>query len=67
MLAIFKAFAEAVVLAKVMFVSWLLLAVARWTEGSGLLLLGTGALNVMSVVEVSEGVELMMVVTSERL
>lgn len=64
-LAVF--FAEAVVLAKAMSVSWLLLAVVRWTEGRGLLLMGTGPLVVLSVVEVSERVDSLTVATSERL
>lgn len=70
MLAILEVFAEAVVLAKVMSVSWLLLAAARWTEGRGLLLMGTGPRVVLSVVVlsvVSERVDSLMVATSERL
>lgn len=67
MLAILEVFAEAVVSAKVMPVSWLLLAAARWTEGRGLLLMGMGPLVVLSVVEVSERVDSLMVATSERL
>lgn len=67
MLAVLEVFAEAVVSAKVMSVSWLLLAAARWTEGRGLLLMGTGPLVVLSVVEVSEPVDSLMVATSERL
>lgn len=67
MLVVFKVFTEAVVLAKVVLFSWLLLAVVRWTEGRGLLLMGTVPLNVLSVVEGSERVELTIVATSERL
>lgn len=67
MLAAFGVFAEAVVLAKVMSVSWLLLATVRWTEERGLLLMGTGPLVVLSVAEVSEGVKCLMVPASEKL
>lgn len=67
MLAILEVFAEAVVLAKVRSVSWLLLAAYRWTEGRGLLLMGAGPLVVLSVVEVSERVDSLMVATSVRL
>lgn len=67
MLAILEVFAEAVVLAKVMSVSWLLLAAAGWTAGRGLLLMGTVPLAVLSVVEVSERVDSLMVATAERL
>lgn len=67
MLAAFGVFAEAVVLAKVMPVSWLLLATVRWTEERGLLLMGTGPLVVLSVAEVSEGVKCLMVPASEKL
>lgn len=67
MLAILELFGEAVVLAKVISVSWLLLAAARWTEGRGPLLMGMGPLVVLSVVEVSERVDSLMVATSERL
>lgn len=66
-LAAFEAFAEAMVLPKVMSISWLLLAVVRWTEGRGLLLMRMGPLAVLSVVEVSEWVDFLMVATSERL
>lgn len=54
--------------AKVVSVSWLLLAIVGWTEGRGLLLMGTGPLVVLSMVEVSERVECLTVVaTSEKL
>lgn len=66
-LAVFKVFAEAVVLAKVVFSSWLLSAVVGWTEGRGLVQSGMGPLVLLSVVEVSERVELLMVIPSERL
>lgn len=66
-LAVLAVFAEAVDLAKVMSVPWLLLAVVRWAEGRGLLLTGTGPLVVLSVVDISERVDLLMVATSERL
>lgn len=67
MLAGVGVFAEAVVLAKVMSASWLLLTTVRWTEERGLLLMGTGPLVVLSVAEVSEGVKCLMVPTSEKL
>lgn len=54
-------FAEAVVLAKVLFVPRLLLAVVGGTEGRGSLLVGKGPLVVTSAVGVSEGVKFLMV------
>ena len=60
-LAVFKVFAKAVVLNKVMFASWLLLALASWTEGAGLLVMGTDSLVVPPVVEGCEGVVLLLV------
>lgn len=60
--------AEAVVLAKVTLVSGMLSTVGRWEEGRELLLIvGTGPLNVLGVVEVSEEVELVVEVSSEKL
>ena len=67
MLAVFEVFAESVVLAEVMSVSWLLLIVGRRTEGRGLLLMRIGPLVVLCVVEVSEWVNFWVVATSERL
>lgn len=66
-LAVFKVFAEAVVLAEVMSVSWLLLVVVRRTEGIELLLMGTGPLVVLRMVDVSEWVYFWMGAISERL
>lgn len=65
-LAVFKILAEAVVLAKAMFVSLLPLAIVRWTEGRGLLLKGMGPGLVLPVVEASRGL-FSAVATSERL
>lgn len=62
MLAVFKVFAKAVVLTKVIFASGLLLATVRCTEGKVFLLMGMDPLVVLSVVEVSEGVEFLLVV-----
>lgn len=66
-LAIIRVFAEAVVLAKAVLAPWLLLAVVRLTEGRGPLLMGKLLLVVLSGVKVSEGVEFLMVATSEGL
>lgn len=66
MLAVFKILAEAVVLAKAMFVSLLPLAIVRWTEGRGLLLMGMGPGLVLPAVEPSGGL-FWAVATSERL
>lgn len=66
MLTISEVFAEAVVLAEVMSVSWLLLVVVRRTKGRELLLI-TGPLVVLCVVEVSGRVDFWMGGTSERL
>ena len=60
--------AEAVVLAEVTLVSELLSTIGRWKEGRELLLMvGMGPLNVLCVVEVSEEVELVVEVSSEKL
>lgn len=66
-LAVCEVFVEAVTLAGVMSVSWLLLVVVRRTEGRGLLLMRTGPLVVLCVVEVSEWVDFWLGATSERL
>lgn len=65
-LAVFDVFAEAVVLAKVISVSWLLLATVRWIDERGLLLVRTVPL-VVPVVEVSKEVEFLVLATPERL
>lgn len=63
-LAVFKVFVGA----KVVSVPWLLLSIVRWTEGRGLLLMGTGPLVVLPMVEVSERVAFLTgVATSEKL
>lgn len=61
LLAAFEVFAEVVVLTKVMFASRLLLAIVRWTEEKGLLLMGTDPWVVLSVVEGWEGVAFLLV------
>lgn len=60
-------FAEVMVLAKVMLVPGLPLPVVGGTEGRGLLLTGKGPLAVLSVADVSAGVDFLMVGTSEGL
>lgn len=67
LLAVFEVFAEAVILAKVISVSWLLLATVRWIDERGPLLVRTLPLVVLSVVEVSKEVEFLVLATSERL
>lgn len=57
--AVFKVFAKAVVLTKVIFASGVLLATVRWTD----LLMGMDPLVVLSAVEVSEGMEFLLVAT----
>ena len=60
--------AEAVVLAEVTLVSGMLSTIDRWKEGRELLLIGgMGPLGVVCVAEVSEEVELVVEVSSEKL
>lgn len=66
-LAVFGVFAEAVILAKMTSVSWLLLATVRWVDERAFLLVRTVPLVVLSVVEISKEVEFLVLATSERL